>query len=107
MSIAFPAYGSAGDVPGTGETGRYLGWAGGYLRSPMVRPSSPTGDEVLGGLRPGRVGEAEARVTEAPGDHPPALQDQLGVGAERHRAELEHPPGRREPERGTPAARRA
>ena len=77
-----------------------------YLRSAGAtsdHPSSavtPTGDEVLGGPGPGRVGEAEARVAEATGDHPAALEEQLGVAAHR-------PGAQSRPSRPWPAGRPA
>src|SRR6185437_16477261 len=59
-------------------------------------------DQVTGGFRPCSVPELESGGGQQARDDSPALEQQLGIGADGERAELRHPPGSRKPGRDAP-----
>ena len=66
---------------------------------PPITTTLASDDDVAEGGLQVREGERVPRREQALGHHPAALQHQLGLGADDRRAELQHPPKRREPGR--------
>src|SRR5258707_8025968 len=64
--------------------------------------SPPARTQVSRGFGPGGELKNEALVQQAARNHPTALEDEFGLGAEDVRADLQHPFGRRQADGCTP-----
>ena len=80
-------------------------WRRSRLRASSRRSigaESPSTAEVGRRLGPRGEPEPEARLQQSTGDDPATLQDQFGLGPQEERPDLQHRPGRRQAEPGTP-----